>query len=811
MQRANSPSKELRIGLVISGGSSLAVYMNGIVTEIWNAVRASRGVPDDGALPGGGSVGAYGELLEALAAAGCARRLQVVVDTIAGTSAGGINATTLSKAIVEGADARIPNETWINEACVEHLRAKPPRRLGRAERRGLRIASWLSPKLGKLWQAIEALPGIDWDWAVDQLHSMRTSRDGSETFLDGQYFTRVLSKCLQRMSERKGPALIGDYHRFDLFLPQTDLFGWRRRLPMTGLFHPGAIYERTHAHLMAFSNLPGQLMDDFALTYATRATAGFPIAFAPVTYEAVAEAYGDARPGGELPGRESFSRLYLREQELAGSGKAAVKEWMVDGGILDNKPFSHVVSAIDRKPAICEVHRVVVYIEPSPVRMPGRARLQPPSTIEVAAGVWHLLGHQPLYDDLGRLRDRNRKARRVSEMVDASRRAIHSLSRVAPIPRKGASPAAVRWWVAPHLSVRQQGSFSGYVALSALSAARSASAAVCQALHYPPRSQHAYFVQALGRAWLDSKGWLLPPPFDRQTGSFAIPDGQFELLHTFDVPIRRRWLGALVGAANREFRRIDEADSHADEQRRALDAFKGGLASLSGRVDRIQRDMGRTALARLDRLISNMDIEIAASEVSEASKRRVLVRRFDGVLMDSFRRISTQVRGQWQEFNAGVKATIGDLPEGALADRIQAELSVFPDLDQVAFPLMDSADMVDLTEIEVMRISPRDSALLPPDRALPQGAALGGFAGFLDRPSRENDLLLGRLHAAERLVDLISRAAAGSERRFASLRPVRDRFKRLLAEAILSDEDRRPNSAVSEVRASLERGAFPLD
>ena len=805
----STPGKELRIGLVISGGSSLAVYMNGIVTEIWNAVRASRNVSDDGTLPGGGSVSVYGDLLEALEAADCAPQLQVVVDTIAGTSAGGINATTLAKAIVEGADARIPNETWINEACVESLRATPPRRLGRTERRALRIASLLWPKLRKLSQAVESLPGLDWDWAVDQLHSMRTSTDGSETLFNGQYFTRVLAKSLKRMSARTGPALIDDHHRFDLFLPQTDLFGWRRRLPITGLFHTGAVYERTHAHMMSFSSHGAELADDFALTYATRATAGFPIAFAPVTFRAVEQAYREARPGDAVPDRQSFSRLYLREQELAGSGKPPAREWMLDGGILDNRPFSHVASAIDHKPAISEVHRVVVYIEPSPTRTPESARTRPPATLEVATGVWHLLGRQPIYDDLVRLRDRNRKARRVRQMVAATRRSFRSCPQAAGDSREGVLPGTVSWWVTRDVGFRQQPSFAGYVVLSALSAARSASKAVCQALHYPPHSQYAFFVQALGRAWLDYKGWLVAPAFDQHSGCFQIPDGQFELLHSFDVAIRRRWLGSLVGVANREFERLDGAGNYADQHRRALDRFKGKVASLYERVDQVQREMGRTALARLNRLISNMDIDIAVSEVTDASHRQVLVKRFDGVLMDAFQRICNRVSRQWKEFNDGIRAAIGNLPEGGLLERIEEELLVFPDLDQVAFPLMDSADMVDLTEIEVMRISPMDSALLPPERCSPLGASLGGFAGFLDRPSRENDLLLGRLHAAERLVDLIARAAAGTEDRFATLRTLRDRFKRLAIEAILRDEDRRPNSAVSRVRALLEEGELP--
>ncbi len=803
MDTTTTPTKELRIGLVLYGGSSLAVYMNGVVTETWNAVRASRSIQDDGALPGGGSVTVYQELLRDLGAAGCARDLQIVVDTVAGTSAGGINAATLAKAIVEGGDARVANKTWLEEADVARLKVAPPRHIGRVERWALLAASYVFPKIRLLRRLIQSLPGIDWDWAVDQVHSMRTSTDGSETPLDGQYLTQVIANTLRRMADTKGPPLISGYQRFDLFLPHTDLFGWRRRLPITGPFHPGMLYERTHACVMSFSNYDGRLADDFALTYATRATAGFPLAFATGDYHGVAAAFSEARPNDAIPDSEEFSTRHLREQELASGANSPAHEWMLDGGILDNKPFSHVASAIERKPAICEVYRVVVYVEPSPEAAAATLRQRAPLPAEVAARVWHLLGRQPIHDDLDRLWERNRKARRVRQIVDASRTGLRGDEHPVPDEGEPGSSRVGQWWVVSTVGIDQQAGFSGYVALSALSAARAACSAVCQTLRYPLQSRYGFFVHALGRSWLESKGWLAPPQFERAARSFQIRKGQFRLLRDFDVEIRRRWLGALLAAANREFQRGNRRGRIPVARREALDGFKGRLAAVSELVDNIQLEMGKTALSRLERLISAMDIDLALRAVSEPRRRTALAHRFDRALTDAFSRISRRVRARWDEFNTRVLTAVHGIPDSALSRRMLRELWAFPALDQVAFPLMESAGISHLTEIEVMRISPRDSSLLPPERHPLRGAALGHFAGFLDVESRENDLLVGRLHGAERLVDLVARAAAHDEQHFASLADLRARYKRLAFEAIVLDEESRPNSSTATVRHSL--------
>ena len=61
------------------------------------------------------------------------------------------------------------------------------------------------------------------------------------------------------------------------------------------------------------------------------------------------------------------------------------------------------------------------------------------------------------------------------------------------------------------------------------------------------------------------------------------------------------------------------------------------------------------------------------------------------------------------------------------------------------------------SEILINRISPQDSTTLigfNGEECL-KGVRLGHFAAFFSRAYRENDYLLGRLHAIDRLIDIV--------------------------------------------------------
>src|SRR3954451_20221213 len=113
--------RELRLALVCYGGVSLAIYMHGITREIQSLVAASdayehdqQANPFDPALD---TTHAYWQALrDKHAHEGL--RTRVVVDVIAGTSAGGINGVVLAKALACDASQRALRDVWLDQGDI---------------------------------------------------------------------------------------------------------------------------------------------------------------------------------------------------------------------------------------------------------------------------------------------------------------------------------------------------------------------------------------------------------------------------------------------------------------------------------------------------------------------------------------------------------------------------------------------------------------------------------------------------------------------------------------------------------------------
>ena len=81
--------------------------------------------------------------------------------------------------------------------------------------------------------------------------------------------------------------------------------------------------------------------------------------------------------------------------------------------------------------------------------------------------------------------------------------------------------------------------------------------------------------------------------------------------------------------------------------------------------------------------------------------------------------------------------------------------------DVLTLPMSASADLLEMDEIRVARISPMDCSSMhadPGDNVL-MGTQLYNFGAFFSRAARENDYIWGRLHAAKRMTDFVLDAA----------------------------------------------------
>src|SRR5499426_1869046 len=132
--------KELRIALVCFGGISLAIYMHGISKEILKLVRASsalHAIADRSRRANASffdridrsdaeydTEDVYFELLREI---GRTVELRVVVDIIAGASAGGINGTMLARALSHDLPMDALRDLWLENADVAVLLASDAR------------------------------------------------------------------------------------------------------------------------------------------------------------------------------------------------------------------------------------------------------------------------------------------------------------------------------------------------------------------------------------------------------------------------------------------------------------------------------------------------------------------------------------------------------------------------------------------------------------------------------------------------------------------------------------------------------------
>ena len=383
---AGGDVRELRLAVVLYGGASLAIYMHGTTKELQRLVKASA-LADRGAAATTASERVYGELLAELARRDPAGvRTRVVVDVVAGTSAGGINGVFLSKALAHNRSQDSLRDLWFDRGDIKVL---------------LRGPGWLPPLL----KVPLLLAG-----AV------------KKPVLKGDAIARWMYGALRDMDAGGSqPAeletLMPESHPLELFVTVTDFHGYRRDVVISD---PKPIGERAHRHVLSFRL--GDGVDQFdeahngVLAFSARTTMSFPGAFPPISLAsfqaAVAKEAGDV--SAMLP--ELF-RIYA----LSHADPHAT--FFIDGGVLDNKPFGHAIDAIKRRAAESEVDRRLLYLEPDPGgggggAAPGGGSPSPIAT--VLAAISGLPRQEPVLDDILDVARHNERVRRIRDIIETS-------------------------------------------------------------------------------------------------------------------------------------------------------------------------------------------------------------------------------------------------------------------------------------------------------------------------------------------------------------------------------------------------------
>jgi patatin-related protein len=772
--------KELRIALVCFGGVSLAVYMHGISKEILKLVRASsalHGITDravrakasffDGADRGDPEYDTETVYFDLLREIGRKIELRVVVDIIAGASAGGINGTMLARALSHDLPMDGLRDLWLDNADVEILLA-PEARAKRWSKFFLQPLIWGAAKSGMLGDL-----------------SDREVRDKLSLFVRSRWFRPPLSGS--RMAElmfdavtamgtprREGSSLLPSSQRLDLIVMLTDYHGYQHLIQ---IHDPPLIRDREHHQVLRFScrrNGNGAAESDFtlgnapALAFAARATSSFPGAFPPAQIREMDALV--ARRGVDWPDRAAFIERNFAAHVQADIDPVAAS--FIDGSVLNNRPFHEAIAAIHGRPAYRQVDRRIVYIDPDPATSAAAVRRDVPGFFATLKGAMSdIPRNQPVTDELSWVFSFNDEVRQLNGIIEGARPSIHQLlGRILadPLDRPAAAEEIRAWREQANAQVAHDAGFAyqGYVRLKLASVRRFVARLIAAMRGAPPRSPLARLIAEIIDVWASTAGIVYAErdshAIRRETAvAEPVPDWAKFLL-AFDVDYRKRRLNFLIEGQNRLYQMVDHA-RFAGLDPAALDALKRDFYACLEVVQRREEvrffDSATRALAD--------EIFAVAPTIADARDLRRYARHFVetnaariGTLID---RLAAQI-----DLNAStrdVDVLLSRLDPARWPAEARREVLVnylgFPFWDVLTFPLTSTRDVGELHEILVDRISPQDARTLDGFNGANslKGIAFGHFAAFLSRAYRENDYLLGRLHAIDRLIDIVCDSA----------------------------------------------------
>jgi patatin-related protein len=747
--------KELRIALICYGGVSLAVYMHGVTKEIWKLARASRAF-HVGPPCVTGSETLYCELLACIEQQQDLR-LRVLPDILTGASAGGINAVFLAQAVHSGQSLDPLTDLWLDTADVDRL-------LDPEADVWTRVAKFWAPAVVN---HMLSRPGsvVAESVAPEMRREVRGKLAGfvrSRWFqppFSGSGFSALLADALQAMEQSAPDApLLPAGHPLDLSVTATDFHGYRQKLHLNS---PPIVEESEHRLPISFrSRTPATAGHGVAplpeLLLAARSTASFPGAFPPLRIAEIDELA--ARRGIAWGTREAFL-----ERVMPGHATHAEREdvALIDGSVLVNAPFSEAMSALPHRPAQREVDRRFVYIDPTPDH---RSHMQ---TAAAEVGFFRAIfgsissipREQPIRDNLEVIQAQSKEAARMRRMLDALRpdveRAVDALFGMTffldnPTPRR-----LEAWREKAQQAAAEQAGYTFHSYAQAKFAGIVDRIARLVEAHVPGlQMQPGHSVADLLTSHLEAHG--LASLASAKGGATA---EAITFFRAHDIGFRIRRLRLLARRLSREWE--DDPSITEEDRNAAREVIYRALSLYFTRegADSLGEDFASIAPQVLT------DPALVLAEV--AARRDLLV--LDAAVED----ILAQ----------GLAA----MPKPLRRKVLLAYLG-FPFYDIATLPLLHNEGLTEFDPAKVDRISPEDATSIREGGCVAtlRGIEFYNFGAFFSRAYRENDYLWGRLHGAERMVDLVCSTLVAP-----LPAPVVRDFKRRLFLAILDEEEAR--------------------
>ncbi len=725
--------KELRIALVCYGGISLAVYMHGVTKELWKLNRASRQfIADKGAASGSESV--YRRLLDYVRTQH-GLRLRVLTDIVAGASAGGINGVFLAQAIHSGQSLEPLTKLWLERADVDVLIDPDARPWWRFAKFWAMPLVWFV--LTRPGNVIAASVARETRAEVRKKLSRLMRSRWFEPPFGGLGFTRLLSEALAAMalSEPDAP-LLPPGHPLDLFVTATDFKG---HMEVLRLHSPPLVRESEHRLSIGFraptpAKGGGSLADRLELVFAARATASFPGAF-PALQIAEIDTLA-AEQGQDWTNRQAFvARImpqYRRRGEIEGVS-------LIDGSVLVNAPFAEAMGVLRDRPAHREVDRRFVYIDPTPDRIGGHDRddPKPPGFFSVIFGsLSSIPREQPVRDNLEGLAQQSSEMARLRTIVDALRPEVEEVveklfGRTLFFDRPTVK-RLTQWRAKAQQAAAERADFAyhGYAQIKFAGIVDALASTINSAAPELGLSSPEPIAQFLTT-------WFARHGLDRMSAmrGGASPNA-IDFFRSHDIAFRIRRLRLLARRLSDDW--DDEPDVSETARESARDAVYRGLALY------FERDGNTIHHDAFPGLAANVFKDPAAALYAIADARQL---KETDLLVDAM-----------------LTAAMADLPKSLRRKMLLTYLG-YPFYDAVTLPLLRGEGLTEFDPVKVDRISPDDALSIRTGgtQATLRGVEFYNFGAFFSRSYRENDYLWGRLHGAERMIDLVASALPDSE------------------------------------------------
>ena len=691
-------SREVRLGLVMYGGVSLAIYINGVSHEFFRAVKG---------------LGVY-RLIKALTDS------DIVVDIISGTSAGGVNGILLAFALCNNRNFGDTARLWRIAGSIRELLRDPD--------------------------------------DVENATSFLKSRE---------YYQPQLEKALSDMgtfgdNRDCDPSPVDE---LDLFITGTDVYG----NVYTDFDDAGhSIDIKDHRTVFLLQHREGRKAQFSAqdatqiraLAKLARITSCFPAAFEPV------------HVGLDSP----------EDAHLQIWGRIRKEAYFLDGGVLDNKPFTYPIKQIYYRTADRPVDRVLFYVEPDPeafdTEQCGGARktIVPPDMLKsIMTSVIGIPRYESIADDLRALAEHNSRLEQHRRLVMNSQKESDAGGEY----RHGA------WW----------------------------------SLYEQSRLVHLSNRVVQGLFKIDGRRRLFDDPKERELATKLVQafdgdliQGEKEVIfRDLDVyfPIRRLFRVIYMihgilrdkGAISAPIDKYRNLLKVLNRQLRAYEIVRSAMEALIDDLPVKLEEFGKTPediwIRARDML--NMLLDDSAEP---ASVLRVVFSQSKDILLPvemwlprkTLKLFSAAIKKQASHIienrdrqhisegkaHGSLVAMLMSRDEAIIAsflmdqDPVRLAFDDFERIDSVAFPMEIAADLHEKDRIEVVRISPVDarkgfSQCGFSDKV--SGDAFHHFGGFFKQAWRSNDILWGRLDAVcelvERLLgrDWIEQALSNDERR----------------------------------------------